>query len=145
MMVANIKNVTGSYVTMIYDHTVVNVTDAKVNCSLSDSNVSSTVSGLAGSVLTNTNGITTDPIGVGLKFKTLKVGYTYLNVIHAEFVGENFNPFKPSVIVNESINIARVACMVVCNSDLRADFKNVRIDVGDLVKITYFLGKIRGL
>ena len=97
-----------------------------------------------------------------LVFKTLRVGFTPIDITDVELSDENFKPFKPIVVdglikvtIKGDFNgngridigdIARVAYMIIGKipKDPRADFNNNgRVDIGDLTKIAYYLlGKI---
>ncbi len=169
IMIAGVRNISGLHLNVAFDPTIVKIVDVKVNKSVDGSSVYYVIgNNSVGVVLINTNGITIlKPMGVvDILFKTVKVGFTYIKVTLAEFSDENFNPFKPLVVINGSIrvtirgdfngngridigDVARVAYMVVgkIKQDPRADFNgNGRVDIGDVAKIAYhLLGKVEEL
>ncbi len=169
IMIANVKDVIGLDIVITFDPTLIEITSIKTNSSLNNSKIYYNVkNGSVRAVLINMDGITAiKPSGImDIVFKTLRTGFTHINITYAEFSDENFRPFNPSLVINGSIKITikgdfnsngridigdvcYVAYIVVGKlpQDPRADFNNNgRVDIGDLVKIAYFLlGKIREL
>lgn len=161
-------NITGVNFTLIYNSSVIEISDAQTLLpSQLYTNIDNT-SGVARFAIVFNTSFSGDMPILNLTVTAKSPGYTTLEIVGPEISGEDFNvtsvnTFNGSVTVMspvtrgdmnkdgniDIVDVTMVAYMVVgkLEPDLTADFNgNGRVDIGDLAKIAhYLLGKISTL
>ncbi|MCD4799813.1 MAG: hypothetical protein K8R19_12510 [Methanosarcinales archaeon] len=164
--VANVTDISGIYLELLYNSSVAIVSSVNTNESFTGSGITpnvDNVNGITSIVLTNPNLISTSAetpvIDITFSINGEFGSSTSLDLQNVEFSDAGFNPYTPAVVVDGQINVgikgdfngngvvdigdvAMVAFMVAGNvpEDLNADFNgNGRVDIGDAAKIAAYL------
>ncbi len=164
--VANVTNISGIYLELLYNSSVAIVSSVNTNESFTGSGITpnvDNVNGITSIVLTNPNLISTSAETPVIDITFILTGgfgsSTSLDLQNVEFSDAEFNPYTPAVVVDGQItvgikgdfngngevdigDVAMVAFMVAGNvpEDLNADFNgNGRVDIGDAAKIAAYL------
>ncbi|MBC2706942.1 MAG: hypothetical protein HF977_04315 [ANME-2 cluster archaeon] len=164
--VANVTDISGIYLELLYNSSVAILSSASTNESFSGSGINlnvDNVDGITSIVLTNSNLISTSAETPVIDITFIIIGgfgsSTSLDLQNVEFSDAEFNPYTPAVVVDGQItvgikgdfngngmvdigDVAMVAFMVAGNvpEDLNADFNgNGRVDIGDAAKIAAYL------
>ncbi len=171
--VANVTNISGIYLELLYNSNVAIVSNVNTNESFTGSGITpnvDNVNGITSIVLTNPNLISTSAETPVIDITFIITGgfgsSTSLDIQNVEFSDAEFNPYTPADVVDGQItvgikgdfngngivdigDVAMVASMVAGNvpEDLNADFNgNGRVDIGDAAKIAaYLAGKVNEL
>ena len=171
--VANVTNISGISFDLLYNSSVVVVSNVSVNESFVGSSIITNIdnaNGITNIVLTNSNLILasaeTPVIDIAFNITGGSGSSTSLDLQNVEFSDAEFNPYTPAVVVDGMIkvgikgdfngngrvdigDVAKVAFMVAGKvpEDLNADFNgNGRVDIGDAAKIAFYLaGKVSEL
>ena len=171
--VANVTNISGIYLELLYNSNVAIVSSVNTNESFTGSGITpnvDNVNGITSIVLTNPNLISTSAETPVIDITFIITGgfgsSTSLDLQNVEFSDAEFNPYTPADVVDGQItvgtkgdfngngivdigDVAMVASMVAGNvpEDLNADFNgNGRVDIGDAAKIAaYLAGKVNEL
>ena len=164
--VANVTDISGIYLELLYNPSVAIVSSVNTNESFTGSGITpnvDNVNGITSIVLTNPNLISTSAETPVIDITFILTGgfgsSTSLDLQNVEFSDAGFNPYTPADVVDGQINVgikgdfngngvvdigdvAMVAFMVAGNvpEDLNADFNgNGRVDIGDAAKIAAYL------
>jgi len=164
--VANVTDISGIYLELLYNSSVAIVSSVNTNESFTGSGITpnvDNVNGIISIVLTNPNLISTSAETPVIDITFILTGgfgsSTSLDLQNVEFSDAGFNPYTPAVVVDGQItvgikgdfngngvvdidDVAMVAFMVAGNvpEDLNADFNgNGRVDIGDAAKIAAYL------
>lgn len=164
--VANVTDISGIYLELLYNSSVAIVSSVNTNESFTGSGITpnvDNVNGIISIVLTNPNLISTSAETPVIDITFILTGgfgsSTSLDLQNVEFSDAGFNPYTPAVVVDGQItvgikgdfngngvvdigDVAMVAFMVAGNvpEDLNADLNgNGRVDIGDAAKIAAYL------
>jgi len=171
--VANVANISGISFDLLYNSSVVIVTNVSASENFTGSSIRPNIdnaNGITNIVLTNSNLISasaeTPVIDIAFNITGGSGSSTSLDLQNVEFSDDNSNPYPPAVVMDGQItvgikgdfngngrvdigDVAKVAFMVAGKvpEDLNADFNNNgRVDIGDAAKIAFYLaGKVSEL